>query len=114
MTKTRTLPEEVLKMKEELTALRRSKNYKRKLPEYIWDRAAALCESNSPSMVAKWLSLDYTKLKTKIDSQCKTDVTEFIEIISPGQVLEIEGSGIRMKISGVNNSQIISIARALL
>jgi len=107
------LPADVLKLKEELSVIRNSDSYNRKVPDEIWEKATALCWTHAPSMVAKHLSLDYTKLKSKIVSKQKTEVTDFIEITSPGQDLEIECSGLRMKISGVSEAQVIRIAKAL-
>ena len=85
---TKPLAEPIVQMQRELDEYRRSQPRRAKLPESIWEAAAALAREHGVYAVAQALRLDYMGLKKRVGGYVESQRPAnskpfFVELIAP-------------------------------
>lgn len=99
---------EIKKVLDRLEGWRRRKRSRReRIPDRLWSAAAALCKDHSVHRVSRWLHLNHTALKRRVDAAApkQRSASTFLELVhagspsSPECIVELEDAhGARMKI----------------
>jgi hypothetical protein len=97
------IPEPVLQLQRRLEQFRSTRPPRTKLPESLWQAAAALARQHGVYPVAHPLRLDYTRLKERLGGspaiRRKAAKPAFVELVAPPRaqleecVIEFESSG---------------------
>ena len=101
------LPPEIKRVRDRLEDWRRKKRTRReRIPDRLWSAAAALCRDHSVHRISRWLHLNHTDLKRRVEAALpKKGEPTFLELVSaapassPECMVELEDAcGARMKI----------------
>jgi hypothetical protein len=80
------IPEPIVQLQRELDQFRSMRPHRTKLPESLWDSAVELARQHGVYAVAHPLSLDYTKLKKRLDGapgiEQKPTAPAFVELVA--------------------------------
>ena len=109
------LPSEIKRVYDRLEDWRRTKRTPReRIPDRLWSVAAALCKDYSVHRVSRWLRLNHSDLKARVEASAtqlpelpvrQAAASKFLEVVSaapsssPECIVELEDArGVRMKI----------------
>lgn len=127
------VPSKMEQARQQLERWRRTRPHRSRIPEPFWSMAVELARQHGVYATARTLRLDYTRLKTRLESTRHTsgdsskrafrraESPAFVELIGPRPrcfpegVVELEGSRGRMRIElkGITTADLVALSRAL-
>jgi len=112
------VPEAFLETHKRLDEWRSTNKPRRRLPEWIWQRAVELAQQHGLNCTARVLRLDYAQLKKRLQPALPRQVPNFVEIVAANTVtstrclIEVESAHGKLRVEMATTPDWTELLRA--